>query len=87
MTNGIVVQLAKNFITELLIERECLEVESITMHMDATAIGRLAFGREHEALSQATTPERFGNPKLFYKQPIPVSETEQATNNFAVVTR
>jgi hypothetical protein len=86
MANGIIVQLAEDAVTELLVERKCLKIESIQMRVETTATTRLVLGYAHESPTEAASPESVCNPELFDEQPVPPRVAEEAADNLTVVT-
>lgn len=87
MVNGIIVQLAEDFVTELLVERKRLKIESIQMRVETTATTRLALGYAHESPAEPASLESACNPELFDEQPVPPRVAEQAADNISLVAR
>jgi hypothetical protein len=65
MANGIIVQLAEDVVTELLVERKRLKIESIAMCVETTATTRLVLRCAHKTPTEAASPESLRNPQLF----------------------
>jgi len=87
MVNGIVVQLAENLVTELLVERNRLEIEGTQMRVDTTASMRLVLSCAHESPTEAASSESVRNPEMFDEQPVPPRVAEESADNLSVVTR
>ncbi len=86
VANRIILQLAEDLVTELLVERKRLEIVSITMRVGTSATTRLVFRRLHESPAKSTSPKSVCNPKLLDEQPVPMRVTEEAADNLSVVT-
>ena len=86
MANGIIVQLAEDVVTDLLVERKRLKIEGITMCVETTATTRLVLRCTHETPTEAAPPESVRDPQLFDEQPVPGRVAEESTDNFSVVT-
>ena len=84
VTSRVVVQVAKDAVTQRLVKRECLELEGIEMRVLATAGMRLVLRCLHEAAPNTAAPDGFRHPKLFDEEPIPMCIAKKATNKLAV---
>jgi hypothetical protein len=86
MANGVIIQLTEDVVTELLVERKRLKIESITMRVETTATTRLVLRCAHETPTEAASPESVRNPELFDEQPVPGRVAEESSDNLSVAT-
>ena len=87
VASGIVVQMAKDAITQCLVKWKRLEIESVAMRVQAAPRARLLLRRAHETPADAASSDGLCDPKLFDEEPIPVRMANQAANEFAALTR
>lgn len=86
MAHRVVPQNSESLVAQLLIKGQCLEIERITMRMNAAPGQGFTFRGGHEAAANAALPIIFRHPELLDKQPVPMGVSDQATNNDAVAS-
>lgn len=87
MASRIILQLAEDLVTELLVERKGLKIVGIAMRVRTPAAPRLLFRGVHETSAKSMSPKIICNPKLLDEQPVPVRITEKTADDLSRPTR